>query len=46
MERNLVALDRVEVFVSKVGWFSDPFAVQQPEPAVERGGPGSSKRSV
>ena len=37
MERNLVALDRVAVFVSKVGWFSDPFAVQQPEPAVKWG---------
>src|ERR1019366_10078873 len=36
LERNLVAPDRVEIFVSKVGWFWDPFTVQQPEPAVER----------
>ena len=46
LERNLVAPDRVEIFVSKVRWLWDAFAVQQPEPAVERGGPGSSKRSV
>src|ERR1019366_4560734 len=36
LERNLVAPNRVEILVSKVGWFWDPFAVQQSEAAVER----------